>query len=149
MFPLSWSDSQNWWCSGRWFDLGGFFVSHDLGPSILHLFLPLVGCFILLMAGFPCCERVLTIKGMLKPNMIKNMISLKSQSRMLCQIPQLWDYIYLFVTVFRFIKKKKACFWCVFPIHVDNRSINYRVPRWLICHLISEDQMSNWRVVNS
>ncbi len=38
------------------FLFGGFFVSHDLGPSILHLFLPFVGCFVLLMAGFHHCE---------------------------------------------------------------------------------------------
>ncbi len=46
--------------------------------------------------------RVLKIQGMLKPKIIKNMISLKSQNSMLCQIPQLWEYIYPFVTVFRF-----------------------------------------------
>jgi hypothetical protein len=58
--------------------------------------------------------RVRKIQGMLKPKMIKSMISLKSENSMLCQIPQLWEYIYPFVTVFRFKKRRRLVFGAFF-----------------------------------
>jgi hypothetical protein len=119
------------------------------GPSILHLFLPLCWVLCFIDGSFSLLWESLRFKECW--NQIWSKTWSLSNLKIVCSVRFLsCENIYTHLWLYLSLKKKKTCFWCVFPIHVDNRGITYRrVPRWLICHLISEDQMSNWRVVNS